>query len=215
MKKFSIQLSDRLEIIWGEKIYKSIVQDVFDNFFTISIPMIEQEYLPIELGTTIDIVHYDDKGNLFQYESTVVKRVIEKNLPQLIMSQPVNIKKVQRRNFVRVNMIQVIHYDKIKLIHADKLSAVKKLNKKAILLDLSGGGMRIKVKEELQKGDKIAAEIVYEDNKYTVKGEVARVNITPDRQRECGINFNHMNESTRENIIKIVFDVMRKQRELL
>jgi len=215
VKKFSIQLSDRLEIIWGEKIYKSIVQDVFDNFFTISIPMIEQEYLPIELGTTIDIVHYDDKGNLFQYESTVVKRVIEKNLPQLIMSQPVNIKKVQRRNFVRVNMIQVIHYDKIKLIHADKLSAVKKLNKKAILLDLSGGGMRIKVKEELQKGDKIAAEIVYEDNKYTVKGEVARVNITPDRQRECGINFNHMNESTRENIIKIVFDVMRKQRELL
>lgn len=215
MKKFSIQLNNRLEIIWGEKIYKSIVQDVSDNFFTISIPMIEQEYLPIELGTTISIVHYDDKGNLFQYQSTVIRRVIEQNLPQLIMSQPVNIKKVQRRNFVRVNLLQVIHYDKIKLINADKLSTVDKLNKKAILLDLSGGGMRIKVKEELQKGDKIAAKIVYEDNEYTVKGEVVRVNLTADRHRECGIIFSYINEITRENIIKIVFDVMRKQRELL
>lgn len=209
MKKFKIQLNNRLEIIWGEKIYKSIVQDVSDNFFSISIPMIEHEYLPIELGTTISIVHYDERGNLFQYESTVIKRVIENNLPQLIMSQPVNIRKIQRRSFVRVSMLQVIEYGKIKFKDVDKL------NKKAFLMDLSGGGMRIKVKDELQKGDKIAARIVYENTEYTVKGEVVRIELTTDRQRECGINFNHINENTRENIIKIVFDVMRKQRELL
>lgn len=209
MKKFKIQLNNRLEIIWGEKIYKSIVQDVSDNFFSISIPMIEHEYLPIEVGTTISIVHYDERGNLFQYESTVIKRVIENNLPQLIMSKPVNIRKIQRRNFVRVSMLQVIEYGKTKFKEVDKL------NKKAFLMDLSGGGMRIKVKDELQKGDKIAARIVYENAEYTVKGEVVRIELTADRQRECGINFNHINENTRENIIKIVFDVMRKQRELL
>lgn len=209
MKKFNIQLNNRLEIIWGEKIYKSIVQDVCDNFFNISIPMIEQEYLPIELGTTIRIVHYDERGNLFQYESTVIKRIIENNIPQLIMSQPVNIKKVQRRDFVRVSMLQVIEYGK------KKLNNVNMLTKKAFLMDLSGGGMRIKVKDELQKGDKIIARIVYENNEYTVQGEVVRIDLTPDRQRVCGINFNHINEGTRENIIRIVFDVMRKQRELL
>ncbi len=209
MKKFKIQLNNRLEIIWGEKIYKSIVQDVSDNFFSISIPMIEHEYLPIEVGTTISIVHYDERGNLFQYESTVIKRVIENNLPQLIMSQPVSIRKIQRRNFVRVSMLQVIEYGKTKFKEVDKL------NKKAFLMDLSGGGMRIKVKDELQKGDKIAARIVYENAEYIVKGEVVRIDLTADRQRECGINFNHINENTRENIIKIVFDVMRKQRELL
>ncbi|WP_040211265.1 flagellar brake protein [Clostridium polynesiense] len=209
MKKFKIELNNRLEVIWEDKIYKSTVQNLSEDLFSISIPIVEREYLPIESGSTVEIVHYDGEGNIYQYKSDVVDRIIENKLPQLILNKPLTVKKVQRRNFVRVNMMQLIKYNKI------NFGSMEELTGKAILIDLSGGGMKIQVKEELQRGDNISALITYENKDYMVNGEIVRIDLTPERQRICGVSFSSLNESTRENIIKIVFDVMRKQRELL
>ncbi len=209
LKEMKIDLNNRLEVIWKEKIYKSIIQDKYDTGFLISIPMIENEYLPASLGEVLEIINYQRDGEIYQFTSTVLNRVAEKNLPCLFMSMPKEIKRVQRRNYVRVSTNQIIRYSK-----GNNKSHID-LNKKAILMDLSGGGMRVKIKEKVNAGESITATITYKNKDILVSGQVVRIIRASDGDMVYGITFNELSDYTRENIIKIVFDIMRKQRELL
>ena len=82
-------------------------------------------------------------------------------------------------------------------------------------MDLSGGGMRIKVKEKLSFNDSIISNLNYENEKVVIKGRVVRIEKTEDKRYIYGIDFKDIDNSTREKIIRIVFKIMRKQRELV
>nr|WP_242969971.1 PilZ domain-containing protein [Clostridium chauvoei] len=86
--------------------------------------------------------------------------------------------------------------------------------KKATLLDLSGGGMKIRAKENLKKGDILLVNINYNDIKLDLKGRVVRVKEENDNYL-CGVSFLNIDNKTREKIIKIVFIILRRQSELV
>jgi c-di-GMP-binding flagellar brake protein YcgR len=209
MVKLNLEINNKIEVIYEKKNYKSIIQDINEENkeFFISIPVLDGEYLILHSGTIIEHIYYDDKGNVFKYKSKVIEKIKEDNIPLYKLSSPYDIKKIQRRDFVRVNFVRVINYVNPKEYdEADQ--------RKALLLDLSGGGMKIKVADKLSNGDLILSKLVYEDITVSVKGTIVRVEKTSDKKFVYGVNFIDLDNSAREKIIQIVFTIMRKQREL-
>lgn len=213
MANLELGINCRIDVLWEDNMYKSTIQDINDEEILINIPVSDGIYLTLKDGEEIEQIFYDNKGNVFGYKNRVLGRTTEKDIPFYRISNPYDITRIQRRDYVRVNVVQVINYIKEEELKTN-ISGEEKYEH-ALLLDLSGGGMRIKIKEEIKIGDIIISNLTYENEKISVRGKVIRVDKTEDKKCICGINFNDIDNSTREKIIKTVFTIMRKQRELI
>lgn len=213
MVNLDITINSIVTILWEEEIYKSSVQDITENEILITIPVSDSIYLTLNEGVEIEQFFYDKKGNFYTYKTKVIGRYTEKAIPFYRVSKPYNIKKIQRRDYFRVNVVQIINY--IKEVDLQKDIRSEENYENALLLDLSGGGMRVKAKEKLDFNDSIISNLNYEDEKIIVKGRVVRIEKTEDKRYIYGIAFRDIDNSTREKIIKIVFKIMRKQREIV
>lgn len=213
MAKLELSLNKVIDVLWNKVIYKSTIQDIKENEVLITIPINEGIYLTLNTGDEIEQTFYDDKCNVFLYKTKIIGRYTEKDIPFYRVTSPYDIKKVQRRDYVRVNVLQVINYIKEEELKNNIKSEDKYLN--ALLLDLSGGGMRIKIKENLSMNDVIVSNLLYDGEKIAIKGKVVRVDKSEDKRNIYGIKFENIQSSTREQIIRTVFKVMRKQRELI
>ena len=212
MQKFQVVINSKLELKWGEEIYKTIVQGSNNKNLLISVPVVNGVYLTFRTGEEISLVYYDNKANIFSFSCKIINRITENGIPYYSTSLPYNITKVQRRNYVRVDTVQVIksiikYNEESKSIVGDKFS-------NGLLLDLSGGGMRIKLKEKLRYSDVIMANIGNGAEELSVKGRIVRVDRSEDKRYVYGISFLELDNRTREKIIGMVFKIMRKQREL-
>ncbi|WP_160670750.1 PilZ domain-containing protein [Clostridium sp. C8-1-8] len=212
MGNLALAVNNRLDVLYEEKIYKCQVQDLEENFFNINIPVSEGEYLTVPRGIDLEFMSFCDDGDVYKFKSTIISRSQENNISMYVMANPFEIQRIQRRDYVRVKVAQIINYitGDYSLADIDEL----RLNN-AILLDLSGGGMRVKVKEQIAKGDKIISQLKYGTQELFVKGTVVRVEATEDKKWIYGVVFDEIDERTRDRIIRMVFDIMRKQRELL
>ncbi|GAA0107117.1 PilZ domain-containing protein [Clostridium tertium] len=213
MAKLELGINCRVDVLWEDNMYKSSIQDIKDDEILITIPVSDGIYLTLKDGNEIEQIFYDDKGNVFGYKNKVLGRTTEKDIPFYRISKPYDITRIQRRDYVRVNVVQVINYIKEEELKSN-ISGEEKYEH-ALLLDLSGGGMRIKIKEEIKASDIIIANLTYDNEKISVRGKVIRVDKSEDKKYICGINFDDIDNGTREKIIKTVFTIMRKQRELI
>mgnify|MGYP004443010755 FL=1 len=213
MGNLDIKINSIVTVMWEEVTYKSSVQDVKENEILITIPVSDGTYLTLDDGVEIEQFYYDKKSNLYKYKTKVLGRYTEKEIPFYRVSKPYDIKKIQRRDYFRVDVVQIINY--IKAIDLEKDIRREENYESALLLDLSGGGMRIKVKEELSFNESIISNLYYENEKIVVKGRVVRIEKTEDKRYIYGIDFKDIDNSTREKIIQVVFKIMRKQRELI
>ncbi|SDP57305.1 c-di-GMP-binding flagellar brake protein YcgR, contains PilZNR and PilZ domains [Clostridium gasigenes] len=212
VKKFDVVINSKLEVKWADGIYKTLVQDSNSKNILISIPVVGGVYLTLKTGEEIELVYYDNGENIFSFKCRVINRIKENNISYYSITLPYDVIKIQRRNYVRVDTVQVIKdikkYEKETNGQADdKIS-------NALLLDLSGGGMRIKLREKLEKSDVISAKIGSENEEVLIKGKIVRVDITEDKRYIYGISFEELDNRTRERIIQIVFRIMREQRKL-
>lgn len=206
-------INSMIDVLWEDNAYKATIQDIKENEILTTIPVKDGIYLTLKNESEIEQVFYDDKGNVYKYKVKVIGRYIEKDISFYRVTKPYNIKRIQRRDYVRVNVVQVINY--IKEIDFQKEIKTEDNYENALLLDLSGGGMRIKAKEKLANNDVIILSLKYEDEKMIMKGKIIRVEKTDDKRYIYGVSFIDMNNSTREKIIRTVFKIMRKQRELV
>ena len=208
-----LTINSKIDVLWEENIYKATIQDIDNMEILISIPVRDGIYLTLNKDIEIEQIFYDEKGNVFNYKTKVIDRYTEKGIPFYKLTKPYDIKKVQRRDYVRVSLIQIINYIK----ESDFKKEIKREEEyeNALLLDLSGGGMKVKTKEKLEKDEFIIANLKYEDEKIVIKGKIIRVEKTEDKRFICGITFVDINNSTREKIIRTVLKIMRKQRELV
>lgn len=213
MKKLELGINSKIEVLFDKIYYKSTIQDINyeDKSMLIAIPVIDGVYLTLNAEDVIDQIFYDNNGNVFKYNTKIIKRVTDNRIPFYKISFPYNLEKIQRRDFVRVNTAESMEYkleEKTKKYEKDE-----KPYKKGILIDLSGGGMKFKASKEFERGDIINANIKYEDEKLEVRGKIVRVEKTEDKKYIYGIYFMDISNSAREKVIRLVFTIMRKQRE--
>lgn len=213
MEEMKLGINCKIDVLWEEKeIYKSIIQDNDDDSISISVPVKDGQYLTPYVGEVLEIMWYDGNGNVYKFKGKINARNIDNNIPLFVISKPYDIRKVQRRDYVRVKVIQMIEYIKGEI---GTENIIESIFSPGILLDLSGGGMKVKIKEKINRGDYLVAMLKYKEIEILTRGKIVRVDKTDDNKYICGVNFDELDNNTREQVIKMVFAIMRKQRELI
>ena len=217
MEHIKIKVNGRVEVLWKDEQYKTIISDVTEEYIAISIPTRNGASLPLNTNDEFEVLYYDNK-NIYKFDGTVIERRIEKNIPLILISYPKRMQLIQRRNFVRVSASVSVEYIKINqntnLKNIESMLDLHK-GKKAIIKNVSGGGMEMKMTEEILPGELIIADIYLEKAKIRVKAQVVR-NYKDDIGNDSyGFAFVELDERIREKIIRAIFKIMRKQMWIL
>ncbi|MFT5871343.1 MAG: c-di-GMP-binding flagellar brake protein YcgR [Clostridium sp.] len=204
------KLNKKLEILVDEKYFNSNIQDVTAEYIAISIPTSGGAYIPLSKGTVIDVI-YCEEENFYKFQSSVIGRKFE-NIPILLISKPKEVKKIQRRKYVRIPLISTVKYKNIKNQPKTKPSTVASSEYlQAILVDLSGGGMRVKVSEEIKLNDYLLVSLTVNSENILIVGQAMRIVKDDEGRNICGLSFEFLDNITRERIIKYIFQLMREQ----
>lgn len=210
MIKVDFKINKKLEILVEERYFNSNIQDITEEYIAISIPINAGEYVPLSKGTVIDVIYYEDE-NLYKFKSVVIGRKFE-NIPILLISNPKEIKKIQRRRYVRVPLIKTVRYINLKNEPRTNPSTINPSEyKSAMLIDLSGGGMRAKVPEQVKLNDYLMVSLTINKEDIFMVGKAMRVLKEDDGRFICGLSLNFIDKLTREKIIKYIFQLMREQ----
>jgi c-di-GMP-binding flagellar brake protein YcgR len=210
MTKGDLTINKRLEILVDEKYFKSNIQDITESYIAISIPIKSGEYLPLTKGTLIDVLYYEE-DNLYKFQSVIMGRKFE-NIPILLISKPREIKKIQRRKHVRVPIISTVKYKNLKNEpRTNPKSIAKSEYLQAILIDISGGGMKIKISEEIKLSQFLLLCLTINNEDIIIVGQAMRIIKDDDGRFNCGLSFEFLDSATREKIIKLTFQLMREQ----
>ncbi|MDR5588619.1 flagellar brake protein [Clostridium aquiflavi] len=211
MSKFILKVNDRVEVLVEDRAFKSLVQDIEDDYIKINIPVCDGEYLSLKIDDKIEINSYARGKNCFNFYCDVLARGKENNIIYYKLSEPYNVKEIQRRDFVRVDFMNIIKFKKITESEDEEITSFKD----ALMIDLSGGGMRFKTKEKLEKQDKLLLEFALNDKLNYLKAQVMRLEITEFNEYIYGVKFIRISENQRDKVISEIFNIMRKQRERL
>ena len=210
MDNFELKINSRIEVILKDGDYKCNVQDLSEDYIAISVPMSTGQYIPLPNGTIIDVIYYEEE-NLYKFKSSIIGRKFE-NIPILIISKPVEITKIQRRKYVRVPLMNTAKYKNLKNMPNTKPSSIGESEYlKAILVDLSGGGMKVRVSEEIKMDDFILVDLTVNNENMFLVGQAKRIVKDDEGRFLCGLSFEFLDNSTQERIISYIFKLMREQ----
>jgi len=208
--KVDFKINKKLEILVDERYFNSNIQDITDDYIAISIPTNTGEYVPLSKGSLIDVIYYEEE-NLYKFKSIVIGRKFEK-IPILLLAIPDEIKKIQRRKYVRVPLITTVKYVNLKNEpKTDPRSIEYNTYSKAIIVDLSGGGMKVKVFEKIKLNDYLLVSLTINEEEIFLVAQAMRIAKGEDGRFICGLSLNFLDNATREKIITYIFQLMREQ----
>jgi len=210
---FNLKINDRIEVIVDKKAYKTLIIDMQDDFLRINLPVIDGEYLMLNTDEQIEINSYLDESRCFNFNSKIISRGKEGNIIYYNISKPFDIKKIQRRNFFRVSLLKTIEYKKITDINKDEFDSVP--YKDGLMVDLSGGGLRLKVKDHIKNEDLFLIKMKIKGVEIELKCDIVRIENTPEKEILCGLKFLDITPIQTDLIIQELFEIIRKQRAKL
>ena len=201
MVNLQLKVNGRLEILLGNEVFYSSVQDIKEDILLIGIPMIKGYYVKFENNTKLSMLYFEG-SNVYKFESMIIGRDKCGNMPLYKLTLPEKVSKIQRREFVRVNVRIPVEITE------------EKNKYKAFAIDLSGGGMKIKLDKELSNGSIISIKFksVIRDELISIEGRVVRECGKEENKYIYGIKYYKINEKIREQIIRDIFNIMRKQK---
>ncbi|MEW6275043.1 MAG: PilZ domain-containing protein [Bacillota bacterium] len=129
----------------GEKQwFFSTIQDIRDGELYIEIPRQGESALVLYPGEEVD-VRFSAEGASYVFSSRVIGKTLD-SIPLFRLAPPGDVQRIQQRNFVRLPVALEVFY----ALPPEKNRRPR--YKKAISIDLSGGGMRLAVNELLAEG---------------------------------------------------------------
>ena len=198
----NIKINDNLVVEYEDISYKSTVQDITEDYLVINLPLGEGEYLTLEDGEPLEM-GYMKNGSYYMLKSEILGRLIEDGKPYYKIKIPVETKRIERRDFVRISLLDYTFYQ------------FNGTWKKAMVIDLSGGGMRLIIKEKVRLGDKILVGLALGNESFKIYGQIVRIVVNEMRENVCGIQFLDIDERTQDRIIAKIFVQLRKKLEMV
>lgn len=210
MKEFDFYLNGILEIIGKDgKSYKSRIQEINKMELSIDIPIENGKYILLNENDEVKAIFYKEERNksykLYSLKFKVLGREIDNTLRLYRISWPYEIKKLQRRSYVRVVTNLVAKYKGIG----------EEQDQNCTVVDLSGGGMKIKSKVLFKEGEKGIIKTTLNNKVIELKGVVRRAKVDENKNYLIGFEFLDIGEVRRDKVIEAVFSIMRKQMEVL
>jgi c-di-GMP-binding flagellar brake protein YcgR len=218
MKNNSVEISvnTKCEILIKGKAYKSNIQDVYEKHIAISIPVLKGNYVNLLKGEDVEVIYYDER-NVYGFESKVFGKVND-GISMILIDKPKEIKKVQRRKFFRLDLSMDVEYKKIEnnlsLSKINKIIEENKDFKICTMVDLSGGGIRIRTKDDIEESQLYIIKIPIKSEVINVVCYCVRViNDSLTNSNVCGFSFYDIEDVTRDRIISHLFQLMRELRK--
>lgn len=206
MSRLKFSINGNLVIYDKLDTYKSTIQDITKEIIKINIPVGKAGVYSYELNKEVGFNYYDNNC-YYMFKGILIGREKDKdtNIPLYIVKYDINqIRKIERRCFVRVDCVEYIYYKKNYL-------EGKSDWKQALMLDLSGGGFRFSVNEILNEEFLLEFKFVIEEEIYIITARIVR---KIEKRKDSYIyaaEFINISEMVREKIIQKVFKQMRKE----
>ncbi|MCB2288890.1 flagellar brake domain-containing protein [Clostridium sp. CS001] len=210
MTKVDFKVNMKLELFIDEKYFNCNIQDITDEYIATNIPVSTGQYIPLSRGTAVEVIYYEE-DSIYKFKSSVIGRKFE-NIPILLLAQPTEIEKIQRRKYFRITLLNSVKYKNLKNEPKTNPKTIEDSEyTNGVLLDLSGGGMKIKVAEHVKQNDFLLVSLTINNENLLVVGQAMRIIKDDEGRFVCGLSFEFLDNSTREVIIKFIFQLMREQ----
>lgn len=230
-----ITVGDRIDIVpldakEEQMVYKSEVLDVLEkDQLRIAMPFDESKLVVMSLNVSYKMYIYAESG-LYECVGHVVDRFKSSNIYIAVLSLKTGLKRVQRREFFRLEKILDVDYrilneeeSQLESVEAvmeyDSLSGEVPLYKKGIAVDLSGGGARFMFDKAYTVASNILLRfyinIEEEDKPFYVLGKVVMSEKLANKmnQHENRLEFVRIKETEREKLVQYIFQEERKLRK--
>lgn len=225
--KVEIQPVERLEENSGagDKVYFSKIYDILsEDTMEILMPMEQTRLILLSVDSEYDLVVYHGTG-LYQCLVRVVDRYKSNNVYLLRVELVSNLRKYQRREFYRFSCALQMY---VRTLQEDEVQAVESRRpytltpglplQQSVIVDISGGGLRF-VADQVYEPESLLY-IFYKlqngqaEKTYEIVGRVLNVKELENRKGmfEHRVQYYDMDQKTREEIIRYIFQEERKNR---
>ncbi len=189
--------------------YRSRVEYVSDDRLIVASPMKSGAIVPVRRGTVVKVT-YTDNVAVYTFSSEVLSQNIS-GIPTLILDRPSDSKRIQRRNFVRLDTRLTVN---LSLLNEKYIPSGETIS--ATTVDISGGGMMFVCDTNMKVGDVLEAVInLSEKETVTAIGRIVRIVENPPKSRNrysAGFEFTIIEEAERDKIIRFIFNQQRELR---
>lgn len=213
-----IKISERIEIEVTEKgeyfgNYLSRIEDIKDKKeIMIGLPLDKGTIVPLRIGSIVNI-NITKADGVYTFAAKIQKREL-KPFPHFTIEFPKSIKRIQRRNYVRIPINIVVLYKN--LGNGTVKSSDEIIEEKGVTVNISGGGLYLLTVKEMEMEDKLTVSfslpngVVCKDIKTVIKRkEIVGQN---DKKRLAyGIEFVEIDEKLRDQIIVYLFELQRER----
>lgn len=182
-----------------------------DRKAIIAAPIFEGNFYNLPNGTSM-LVYFKVNGKggveLYAFEAVVTGREVNGNLHLLTIEQTGNITRIQRRFFYRLKCCLDLLYKKVSDNNKEDEFT------KAMTCDISGGGAKILLNEDLKVGEIIECELFIEkDKSVRFVGRTVRCEKNNGKGQykfTAGLEFTEIKNADREMLVQYIFDEQRK-----
>ena len=201
----------------GEKnFYYSRIQDISDRYFSIQIPY--NQKIPLKLVQLEKVlVKVFGKDAYYQFTTEVLGEK-EDVIPVYLLALPKEIERVQLRQHVRLPAALDVYYQELAVGGESEFNPALE-RRKALTVDLSGGGVQLLTEAYLTVGTRLQLEVMvpYRERLLgiTAIGRVKRcmlLNGTDKWSYQAGIAFERISEADRSKIISFIYRKMVEDR---
>lgn len=188
-----------IETYSGTQVYRTRVEDVYDNIVIVAAPIEQGTLVPIRLGTELNIEYKDTSAkSQGRYRAPAIVETRQRGQVATISLRLVGEwQKIQDRQFVRVDVFIEATYA---LVLGDEVQGIRT----CIVRNLSGGGLWMDAEEELCEGDFIWICLPLEQETIQTYGEIVRKRET-ETGFGYGVSFINLPESERKTVIRYVY----------
>ena len=187
----------------GIKSYASKIEAVDKTTVLIHSPFVKWDYVQLPMT---ELYWLNFIKSMFRYKASINK-YISRNRLQLIKFKLLDEgERLQRRNFFRLSCYIPAKFTFLKKNESDQLISNEPHN--GIICDLSGGGIKMTTKLEMEEKDCILISLPLDDNDLFLTGEI-RVkygNPNATHQFQYGIMFSDISVMDQNKIVRYLFE---------
>jgi len=220
---FKVNSNIEIEIKHGvyQGTYHSRIEEIKDDVLEIAIPSKQGRLLPLPAGTWF-IGRIMQGGSMFIFKSVIQHVSLQQNVPMWAIRRPQNVEKIQRREFVRIDVrlpvfVKIhVENENFLVIEGKKYFAKELENKEweASTKDISGSGAKIITKFNIPEETVVSLNFQLPDiGTFITQAKIRRSElVNPDLGIYwIGVRFIGLTERDRDKIVRFIF---RKQAEL-
>ena len=221
MKITEVKIGTRLELEvfddFGEKITPNFSSQLEwaddEDTAVVAAPIFEGNIYPVRIGWKMN-VYFISKDDLYKLRARILNRGMKENIAHIKIEILGDIEKIQRREFFRFEYTIPASYRVVESLYDEEKD--KEPMKPAATRDLSGGGVCIKLEEQVNINKLVECELDLGDKKkVSFIGKVVRSTKRPEDPKygyEIGILFKKIENRDKEAIIQFIFQEQRKLR---